>query len=177
MKKNALKGHRGMALPVALILLIAAALIAAASAQSTQWNTRANNGLNDRARALFQAESIVKQAEAEIDNLMGAAGDDIPAAVRARSNGFMVRGDQGVPSGWDPWPAGGIQASTFNNDGTATYFVVYEGQIVHDSETGLSGSSGATDLDNAVLHRFTIVTRSGGRQEGTQVVLQVVRQY
>jgi type IV pilus assembly protein PilX len=169
--------NKGISLPIALILLIAGALIAAASAQSSSWNTRANNGWSDRQRALFQAESIIKVAEDRIETLMTDAGDDIPTAVRGAGAGFLVRGDSGVPASWKNWPSNAAIVGSTTGTDASEFFVIYEGAVLYDAETGLSGASGSSDLDSAVLHRYSIVVKAGGRQEGTSVVLQVVRQY
>ena len=170
------RNSNGISLPLALVMLVAAALIAAAGAQSSAWNLRANTGWTDRQRALFLAESTLKFAESRLELLVDSSSANMPDAVRAQGPGFFVREDANVPV-WNPWPAGGISHTADPNSDPSEYFVVYEGSVPATDGTELVGASGTTNTGKSEFYRFSIVARSGGRHAGTGVVLVVMRQF
>lgn len=168
--------QRGAALVVALIMLVMVSLLAASGFLISTSEARAAGGWSDRQRAMFLAESALREAEDVVRDGVASA-ENIPAAVRNKQlllggKGYYVRGDADVPEVNVTWDAAakGVAATVVDSKAAqAHYMVVYEGTA---PEFG-------TQFGSAVgsKPRFTLYARAGGIKEGTQVVLSLSQQF
>ncbi|MFA9439197.1 PilX N-terminal domain-containing pilus assembly protein [Uliginosibacterium sp. sgz301328] len=169
------QSQRGVALIMALVLLIMVALLAAVGFGTASVESRGAAGWGDRQRAFFLAESAAKEAESVVAALTTSA--DLATAVRAKGTGFYVRADGGVPA-YNPWPtSSSVKASKLVTGTTdAYYMVVFEG-FAPALGSQLVGNNGAVNLSMSGRPRFTIYASAGGLRGETNVVLSMSREY
>ncbi|MFT4172930.1 MAG: PilX N-terminal domain-containing pilus assembly protein [Rhodocyclaceae bacterium] len=169
------KRQGGVALIMALVLLVMVSLLAVVGFGAATIEARGASGWSDRQRAFFLAESAGKEAESVVASLATSA--DVLTAVRNRGTGFYVRADNNVPL-YKPWPTDSSVAASGIVDGAgkAYYMVVFEGYAPALGGQ-LIGNSGATHAASTDRARFTIYASAGGLRGETNVVLSMAREY
>ena len=169
--------QRGAALLVAIIMLLLVSLLAAGGYLVSTTEARSAAAWSDRQRAMFLAESALREAEAAVREGV-AIEADIESAVRNKyvvlgNKGYYVRGDSGVPQIDSAWTgaSNGVAATQLNSNAERAYYlVVFEGQQTAQTGTqfGVTGTS---------RPRFTIYAKAGGIKEGSSVVLSTSQEF
>lgn len=147
--------QRGAALLVVMIFLVVAALLGTATTLGSVGGSRDASLWSDRQRAVFLADTVASQVQADIRTLAQETSGDLAAALRVPAQGYYVRADGNAPD-WMGWPADSATGSrTVGNFPAARYFVVYEG-----ASPGASGGL-----------LFTLAVRARAQVNGTAAVV------
>lgn len=170
------RAQRGAALAIALILLVLASLLGAAGYLASTSEVRGAIGWSDRQRALFLAESALREAEQVLAGKVKGV-TDIESTIRAAGTGYYVRADNNLPA-YNPWnTTRTIKATAIDTRASdAYYMIVYEG-LAPAFGSELVGANGAANPASSTRARFTLYARAGGIREGTGVTLSVSREY
>jgi len=177
--------QRGAALIVSLIMLVMVSLLAAAGFLATTGEARGAAGWSDRQRALFLAETTLREAVSLTQSVVDANRTRVKQAVLAKgaTQGFFVRDDDTFNI--LPWNEKTFNdnSATFTNLATQTglsgaagrYAIVFEGMVSRESG-GVVGGAGSTS-QTAQRPRFTIYAKAGGQRDGTLVVLSTSKEF
>ena len=172
------RAQRGVALIVALILLVVATLIGLAASRGTMLQERMSSNSYDRSLAFQRSEAALRAAEAVITaegNIVALGGVDCtPVAVNCPSvpaNAFT-----GTDTTWKDVTAI-YDVNNATTPGTPQYYIqfvgtgVAENALDTDANADAIAYGGSTPPDNVAFFRVTVRSSAPGALDGRSIVV------
>jgi type IV pilus assembly protein PilX len=176
MSRHAKRKQRGVALVVALILLVVATLIGLAASRGTVLQERMSSNTYDRSLAFQRSEAALRAAELQITasgNIVTLGGVDCTVAQcpAVPANAF-----NGTDANWINVVAA-YDVNDANTPGTPQYHIQFVGTGRAESALGTSANADATNYgtqtlpDNVAFFRVTARSSNPADLSGRSIVV------
>lgn len=161
--------QRGVALIVALILLVVMTLLGLGAMRSVTLEEKMASNTFDRSLSFQAAEATLREAEALLE-VVPPASPPTPAAGTCNANGFCGVPSVGAQPRWTDSSFAGWQNATTVTSGsisiTPQYFIEYLGNTFPCSEVN--------PTTNSTCKRYRVTVRSNTGTDRAAVMLQTI---
>lgn len=166
------RGNRGVALFISLVLLLVLTIIGVSSVQTTTLETRMARNDHDSMLAFQAAESALRDAERALEGMVSTAGFTVGGV-----GGLWTVADLGNPNRWEnpaAWSGGGsvvAPTAVANVADAPRYMIEHVATVVREENAYLINDPYAANVSDRI-EMFRVTARGVGGSDNALVMLQ-----